>query len=268
MRYKYHLALALLFGLWLIIFIVPVKASTDEIDPIMDAEVSEYTPNDNSGSSNYLEIGADIFGYQQETYLKFSLPEYSTELIRVYIDTYWYSFMCETPLSVSACQVSNSWSEYTITWNNRPSHGADIATETTLVDGDHFAFIIPLDMLTEGADFSVCIYENTPYKPDGLQGNSREAGYRVPKMVIEYEVPPLEIMLYVIIGIIVVSTVGLIIFAVVQQKRRGRKSSLPNTAHPQPAQQTSVTTGSGFCPNCGRPRSPDSQFCMQCGHKF
>jgi hypothetical protein len=50
--------------------------------------------------------------------------------------------------------------------------------------------------------------------------------------------------------------------AAVTRMRQARKvKSVPK---PRPV----VTTGGGFCPNCGRPFDPGDKFCVSCGHKL
>ncbi|MHA1319258.1 MAG: CBM96 family carbohydrate-binding protein [Promethearchaeota archaeon] len=246
---------------------------TDEKTPIMDAEVSAFFPNDNYGSSNYLDVGTDIFGYQQETYLKFLVPTYETEILSAYISTYWYSFLCETPLSVSACIISNSWNEYSITWNNRPSHSTVIDTETTLADGEYFNINIDVSLLIEGDYLSICIYENTPYKPNGLQGNSREAGYNDPKLIIEYEIPPLLVIGYIIGGIVIVGILGLIIYFAINKRNSKREFAINKRNSKRETIMQSVSsiapsTSAQFCPNCGKSKLGGAEFCINCGHKL
>ena len=258
-----------LFGLYVCFFIlgfaIPVKgiSSTTKVEPYADSNVKAYQPIDNFGSSDYLEIGADLWGYQQETYIKFLIPTIETEILRVYIDTYWYSFMCETPLSVSACLVNNSWDEYTITWSNKPSHSTILDTDTYVADSEDFIIDVSLTHITQGSTLSICIYENTPYKPDGLQGNSREAGYYVPELVVEYETPPIETppispIVFIIIGVIAVGVVGGIVYSQKNKKKKIRQR-LENSTYMKYIE----------CSKCGnRQQAIDTIFCTECGQKL
>lgn len=171
-------------------YMTPVKANfSEEVGPIADCMVREHYPNNNYGDYDYLGVGADLWGDQEATYLKFIIPSVEEKVIRVYISTYWYSFMVETPLSLSASLVLFNWSESVITWNNRPPGVQVLTTDTSVGDRDYFIIDLDLSLATEGSVISLIIIENTPYKPEGLQGNSRETGDDVPELVIEYEVP-------------------------------------------------------------------------------
>ena len=259
MRDKKYVLFGLFICLLMLGFAIPVKAfSSTKVEPYADSNVKAYQPIDNFGSSDYLEIGADLWGYQQETYLKFLIPTVETEILRVYIDTYWYSFMCETPLSVSACLVSNSWNEYTITWSNKPSHSTILDADSYVSDGEHFIIDVILTHITQGSTLSICIYENTPYKPDGLQGNSRESGYYVPELVVEYETPPISPIIFIIIGVIAVGVIGIVVYSQKNKKKKMRQS-LENSTYMKYIE----------CSKCGnRQQSIGTTFCTECGNKL
>lgn len=265
MRNKKHILLGLIVCFLILGFAIPVKATLNKkVEPIADSKVSAFNPDSNYGSSNYINIGADILGYQSESYLKFLIPTVETKITRVYISSYWYSFMCTTPLSASACVVSTSWGEYTITWNNKPAHGTHLDIDSILYDGEYFIIDISLSLITEGMTLSICIYENAPYKPDGLQSNTRERGDKVPVLVVKYETPPILIIGPIIVGVIVVGIVGVIVYSQVNKKKKIRqnlensKAVQKNRIHP--------TTQETYCQNCGQKNTiPNSNFCVNCG---
>ena len=271
MRKRKHLLLGIFICFLVLVFAIPVKAAlTKEVEPFADSEVSAFDPDSNHGSSNYINIGADIFGYQSEAYLKFLIPTVETEITRVYISSYWYSFMCETPLSVSASTTSASWSEYTITWNNKPARGTHLDTDSNLYDSEYFIIDISLSLITEGMILSICIYENVPYKPDGLQANSREWGYKVPVLVVEYKTPPIQIIVPIIVGVILVFAVISGIVYNQSNKKKKIRQNLENSRAVQQyrirptIQETKVV--SNYCRNCGQKNViPNSKFCVKCG---
>ena len=256
---KKHILLGLFVCFLMSSFIIPIKANpTKEVEPFADAEVNEQFPDSNYGSSDYLHVGANLWGSQQESYLKFLIPTIETEITRVYIDSYWYSFMCKTPLSVSACMVSTSWNEYTITWNNKPAHGTHLDTDSVVYDGEHFIIDISLSIITEGMILSICIYENAPFKPDGLQAGSREGEYNVPVLIVEYETPPIIIIAPIIVGVIAVVVIGGVVYSKNKKKREIRQN-LENSTHPKKFE----------CSKCGtKIQSLDATFCTECGQKL
>ena len=259
MRQQKYILLGLFVCVMMLGFTNPVKATvTKEVEPYEDSYVRAYNPIDNFGSSDYTNIGADLWGYQEETFLKFLIPTVETEIIRVSISSYWYSFMCETPLSVSACIVSNSWNEYTITWNNKPSRGTILDTDFALGDGEYFNIEISLTHIIQGSILSVCIYENAPYKPDGLQGGSREGGYKVPELIVEYETPPIMIIAPIIVGVVVVVIVGVVAYSKINKKKK-RRLNLENANYVKNVK----------CSKCGNiQHSNETKFCSECGQKL
>jgi len=262
MNHKRYILLSLLVYCMVQLSIVSVKANpTKKIKPYEDSTVSAYSPNNNYGSGDYLEIGADIFGYQRETFLKFPLPIVETEITKVYISSYWYSFLCETPLSVSACLVSNTWNEYTITWNNKPSHSTLLDTDSTLTDGEYFTIDISLTHITQGSTLSICIYENAPYKPDGLQSGSREGGYNTPELVVEYKTPPMLIIVPIMVGIVIAGIIGTIIYINIQKKKKQRIQETIQTKVQHPS--SFAVSAPKFCTNCGA--KLEGKSCSNCG---
>lgn len=265
MKYRYSSSLILLLFLSFLVMIagiIPARAMTDQRNPVMDASVSVYYPNTNYGSNDFLDVGADIYDYQEETYIKFLIPNYETKILGIYIETYWYSFSSETSLSVSACQVNNFWNEYTITWNDRPSHGAVIDNDPNLADGEYFIINIDVSTVTEGEYFSLCIYENTPYKPVGLRGNSREYGINSPKLIIEYETHPMVILSYVFGVIFIIVAIGAVVYVAISHRKKKRDEREPtfHLASPQLSPK--------FCPYCGKAKADGAFYCMECGYKF
>ena len=105
---------------------------------------------------------------------------------------------------------------------------------------------------------SICIYENAPFKPDGLQGNSREFGYNVPVLIVEYETPPITFILPLIVGVIAVVVIGGVVYSKNKKKREIRQN-LENSTYPKKFE----------CSKCGtKIQSIDTAFCTECGQKL
>ncbi len=116
---------------------------------------------------------------------------------------------------------------------------------------------------------SICIYENAPYKPDGLQANSREWENDVLVLIVEYKTPPIQIIVPIIVGVIlVVVVIGGIVYSQINKKKKIRQNlgnfkAVQYRIHPTTQENRVV---SNYCRNCGQKNIiPNSKFCLKCG---
>jgi hypothetical protein len=167
----------------------------ETIEPIDDADINDFNRDDNSGASNYLHVGKQLLG-RFESYMKFKIPSKPKSIMKATIKTYWYSIMCDSWLTVKACVVSNHWNEKNLTWNDAPSHGLEITSEE-ITDGTEFNIDIT-DYINGSGDFSICIFEQSPYCTHGLQSASDE-GERSnsPRLVVQYQGISMELTLFI-----------------------------------------------------------------------
>ncbi len=129
------------------------------IYPSDDAWVTSYDPNQNHGSEDTLNIGPD---YNMDSYLKFSLsilpPGITISDAKLLL--YCYSIDGGTTVDGIVHRVDNdSWSEGTITWNNRPAHGAWLDSVSVNVEEQWYSWDVTAWVQNEfGGDQVSSIY--------------------------------------------------------------------------------------------------------------
>ena len=121
------------------------------LDPIADSWVDKDDPTDNMGGDNRLHSRSDSGGDERLTYLKFdlsSLPSGTTvQSARVYL---WEAGGDSAAEVVEVRFVSvDSWTEYGITWNNKPSY-ASTPTDSVLVGQyAYFSWNVTSDVISQ-----------------------------------------------------------------------------------------------------------------------
>src|SRR5262249_41940595 len=104
-------------------------ASTTSVNPVADAYVQGGTAVDtNFGTAGTLIVKANFTNLNRESYLRFDLSAFNGTISSATLRL--------TPVTVDAGTVLNgvslvsddTWGETTITWNNKPAHGADTTT--------------------------------------------------------------------------------------------------------------------------------------------
>ncbi len=129
----------ILFSFVSIQFSNKVKADeTVSLYPVADAEVYSGTPNTNYGSYNIIEVGhSTLNGFDRYSFVRFDISGIPSNAI---ITSSWlsvFSKQCDgDPISVTVKQVTNDWSESTITWKSAPS-STDIDSALTVVTCDY-----------------------------------------------------------------------------------------------------------------------------------
>lgn len=106
---------------------VSAATTTVQINPTDDAYVKDTTPDTNYGSDGSLYVGTYYKDNANErAYLKFdlsSIPD-NAVIISATLHAYTYYGAYSQDVTISAYSVSNdSWTEDSITWNNRPEIG-------------------------------------------------------------------------------------------------------------------------------------------------
>jgi hypothetical protein len=97
-----------------------------------DADVGQHYPDMNTGDFADLYVGYDGGG-NYRTYLEFDLSPnpLPAGAVVTYTDLRLYQFYGSGTISVGAYQVTSSWEENTITWNNQPNSAASPEGITT-----------------------------------------------------------------------------------------------------------------------------------------
>lgn len=112
------------------------------IKPIDDANVYEYYPDSNYGSSSTLYLQSYL-DKDERIFLKFSLSSIPADMVITSAKVWLYNWdAAYSAINAQAVSVSDdSWEEETLTWNNQPALG-DVLSTT------------PLDSTVEGVWYS------------------------------------------------------------------------------------------------------------------
>ena len=112
----------------LIIYPTPVKAALKDATISAyadeDAYVLDDSPTSNYGTGDTLKVGESYYT-RWETYVHFSFTNrpdnWTKAILKIYHPWKYTNFTC------SVYNISNSWDEYSINWNNRPISAQKIA---------------------------------------------------------------------------------------------------------------------------------------------
>ena len=247
----------------------PVKAQTTEtVYASKDAHVYSRYPNNNYGDWTQMYCGIWNDGptaYHDEVYIHFSFSSISSgwDDVRLCLDMEEVSKV----LYFDVYRTSGSWSESSITWNTRPSHGEFL-----------FYFEISYDMfgcldVTEdisGTSFSICICA-TYNQDDTILITSREyaSEYYHPQLEFTYNPSSSGSQFNPTITIIAVCSVlggGGALAALYINKKRKRE--VPPETTPSTPTETQPVISTNFCPNCGMVLRTMSKFCPNCGKQL
>ena len=106
-----------IFALLLPLISVNASSSTVTFEPTEDARVWSSYPNNNYGSANELSVGSD-----SETYIKFDLSSIPSGSVIISATLKLYQYNSVSGVEICVHRVTGSWSESSITWNNKPSY--------------------------------------------------------------------------------------------------------------------------------------------------
>ncbi|MFW9930375.1 MAG: DNRLRE domain-containing protein [Candidatus Thorarchaeota archaeon] len=233
MRYKVKEIFQWIFLIIFVLFLVigfPViayyKGYNRTIQVDKDAYISEYNPDVNYGSDNYLRAGEYYFG-KVHAYYHFNISSHSYNWEEAWIYVIFDYGTNFTDIGVNF--TSNNWDEKAITWNNRPDSISYIGH--ILCDG--FGFRIPVDLdqfVDDGV--SVCLYGRQEGQGEYIQGYSKEGASDNDQIAwiqlsyIGWDPVSFEILLRIII--IFFSIMALIIVAIYLGVRGNRKHKAKN----------------------------------------
>ncbi|MFX1278402.1 MAG: type II CAAX prenyl endopeptidase Rce1 family protein [Promethearchaeota archaeon] len=190
----------------------PVLALEESISfiAIEDATVDKNNPDTNYGGENDLKVAHGTNWY--ESFLKFNLTGVPDNFTRAVLKVKIISFEANNTLRVF--RTGNEWSEFNITWNNRPSKEIGILPPrkitkkgTYLIDltfGFDYAMLgYPSTLLLESLIWSICINTNddNTISMASKQGDNR---YFPPKLIFYYEVSNIPIFWGGTIGTLII----------------------------------------------------------------
>ena len=205
----------------LIIIGFPVLAFINGYDRTIhvdkDAYVSDYTPDVNYGSEDFLRIGRDNYG-KVRIYYHFNISSQSSGWREAWI---YVKFDFGTNfIDVGVYLTRNNWDETAITWNNQPQ-----PTEYKghiLCDGFEFRIPIDLDEIIDGG-VSVCLCEMQEVDEGYLQAYSKESNSyynQIAEIELSYTgFDPIVFWTIIRVLILIFGIIGLIIFAAILAAR-------------------------------------------------
>ncbi|MFX1346982.1 MAG: DNRLRE domain-containing protein [Promethearchaeota archaeon] len=202
----------LIFSLFLIIGL-PVLAYYDGYERTIhtnkDTYISEYYPDENYGSDNYLRVGKYGPG-KVYTYYHFNISSHSNKWREAWI---YVKFDYGTnKIDIGVNLTHNNWDEMTITWNNKPE---SIAYKGhILCDGFDFRIPIDLDQVIDDG-ISVCLYGKQEGEEGYIRGYSKEGASHNEQIAwielsyIGYD--PIVLGMFVKVGLLILGIIGLFI---------------------------------------------------------
>lgn len=237
------------------------RLQTKTITTVEDSTLDQYNPDSNYGGDSSLEIG--YFIDWLEACIKFELSNKPNNVIAAELRLDFYSIEATTILEIY--DMSSSWNELSITWNNAPPYGAFLGSFIVYQEAI-YTIDITEEIESESGLWSICLTTNDP---NWLLVASREcySWQEPPKIEFTYEVSNLPIIIGAIIGTVIGVAVVAIIIVVIIKKKKSRE-----TVEPLPLEkkiyEAPVKEVMKYCPMCGSPASVDTRFCMNCGEKF
>ena len=236
------------------------RLQTKTITTVADATLEQYNPDSNYGGDSSLEIGY-YYGWL-EACIKFNLSNIPNNVIAAELSLDFYYVDATT--TVEIYDMSSSWNELSITWNNAPTYGAYLESFVVYQEGI-YVIDITEHIESESGFWSICL---SPNDPNWLLLASKECynWQEPPEITFTYEVSNLPIILGVVIGTVVgVAVVSLIIIVVIIKKKKSREAVVPPERRIYEAPVKEVRK---YCPMCGTSASVDTIFCMNCGEKL
>lgn len=145
-----------------------------------DADVLEDNPTSNYGYLQFLHVRSSGYISEAQAYLHFSFTDKPDNWNKAEIDI---SIQSTTiPFYVTVYLITAVWDEYTLTWNNKPSHGVNITSITIYSTTDLF-FDISEYIIGDG--ISICVTTSNT-QIGTLTAFSREWSSNQPQLIWTY----------------------------------------------------------------------------------
>lgn len=167
---------------------VTVGGTTDHtLDVIEDCHAQEGLPSATAGNSGTLQLRKPNGSLGRVAYLKFDLSQIPTSIrnakLRLYIPSPGSPENGETNLIQALAVSSSTWTESTLTWNNRPGTGALLGSG--MISRAPGVLDIPIDpaSLAVGGLWSVALNE-TGDSFGTIASSENANSYPIPKLLI------------------------------------------------------------------------------------
>ncbi|MFW9880804.1 MAG: DNRLRE domain-containing protein, partial [Candidatus Thorarchaeota archaeon] len=155
---------------------------------IEDAHVYSRYPDSNYGDETRIYLGNWNDGaqtYRDEVYIYFDISTQSKNWKMVELYLYITDFGSQAPLDFEICQITGSWFESSITWNNKPSHGASLINTKISQNGIKK---VNLTQFVTGTFLSICLFADvSQWETIRIQSSEHTSFSLRPKLVFTYE---------------------------------------------------------------------------------
>jgi len=153
------------------------------LEPVADAFIRDGAAGSNFGTDATLQCKYDAGGnYSRQSYLRFDVSELRGTVKSAVLRLKVVGVNGTGGMHTVHLVEDNSWGETTLTWNNRPALGTELASSVHGLTGDWVEFDIT-DALASGTDLlSVALVS------DGsglIDYGSRESGADAPQLVVQ-----------------------------------------------------------------------------------
>jgi hypothetical protein len=166
-----------------------------------DAAVYTSMPAVNNGNLGYIDVGNEG-GIKARTYIRFNLTGIPATAVVTVAELHLWNYHSTSPVvrTIEAYQVTDSWAENTITWDEQPSPGTVVQGSASLPASETNDFVIwELEVaLVEGwLDGSIVnhglvlidVDEGTPGAGKSFRSSEYGTAAKRPKLVITYYEP-------------------------------------------------------------------------------
>ncbi|HDZ16843.1 hypothetical protein LCGC14_0707410 [marine sediment metagenome] len=131
------------------------------VHAMKDAHVYSRDPDTNYGDWDQMYLGNWNDGsqtYQDEVYITFNISSQPSNWKKIDLFLYVSEFPVAVPLDFKVFQITQSWNESVITWNNKPAHDTLLTTiiisktefnridVTSIISGDSFSISLDADV--------------------------------------------------------------------------------------------------------------------------
>lgn len=265
---KYKNIILILIMLWFqlsSLLIFSTAASQETIYATKDSYVSSNDPDANYGGQSDLYCGIwvpySIYEYEVYMYFDFSSIAQGWEEVLLYLD---FSLVSQT-MYFDLVRITQNWNEYSITWNNKPSHGTTLVSSFGVPDDG--LYYGDVSNVVSGTSFSICICSS--YDQDDYVWISSREDYwenNRPRLVFDYPAPQVDLGILWgaiggILGVLGAAAVIIVIMIYLSKKKKQLKKPSPEVK-PPPQQAISSLK---YCYNCGSQISFGKKYCENCG---
>ena len=246
---------------------------TQTIYPLKDAFVGRMWPNSNSGDFHWLTIceghpSNDIY----ISFIYFELPLGYEDYDGIYFHFTVYLDWIDSIFYANFYRVTQSWDEFTITWNNMPTIG-EFLFSTQLTNHGKIFDINVTEYVTSYI-FSFCITGSFPQDTMAQITSRDDEGEEPPVIILMDEQPQqqsnnLPIFIGTVVGVIAaVGVSGGLGYFYYRRKRSLPKISQQTSQQITDKEPIKVTDNIKSCIACGHKNPKSALFCNACGKKL